>query len=460
MTAFSFWQTLVSHALAWGGGYAEIVRDGTGRPVALWPLDPTTVQPWHDPKTISPEYRYGKLVYRVQLQAHSYVVLQQTEILHMHGLSFDGICGYDLASIAKEAVGNLLASYRYSGSFFGTGTNTGGLLTTSDKIDAKALENLRSQMQQRYSGAENGHRIMILDKGFQFQKMTSDPQKSMMIESMAFGVQDIARIFRIPPSKLGDHSHSTFSNIEELNQNYIDETLSGWSVGITQECKRKLLLPSERGLDIKHDFTDMLKGDSEAQADYFGKLFLNGFISQNEVCRRLNLPQQGPDGDKYYRPANIVPVEEPDPVPAVLPDPQNTPKEAPQAPPSDDPGARAASTHITLLASTLRRLLRIEQEKIQRFRPHFGAEHKIQEFYQNHGNVRFGDVVEILESFRQNAKLTFDSKAEANDIIKRHVERSLNESKDCLLVDGWLGARADEFAKNEIQRLMETRANG
>lgn len=443
MSAMSFWETLVSHALAWSGGYAEIVRDSAGRPTGLYPLDPTTIKPSRDAA--------GRLVYRVMTGTNGYIVLQQRDVFHVHGLSFDGICGYDMASLAKETVGNALAALKFSGSFYGNGANIGGFLQHPNSLDPKARETLRDALSMRYSGAENGHKIMVLEEGMKFEKTTVDPAKSMLIESLKFSVDDIARIFRIPAHKLGSLDRATFSNIEEQNQNYIDETLSSWCLRIEQEAKRKLLLPSERTLDIKHSFQDLLKGDLNSQADYYGKMFLNGFINQNTVCQRLGFPQLGPDGDKYYRPSNIQPVDQPAPLPVAPPIvPQDANASDTEA---VDASKRAAATHSHLLASSLRRLLHVEQDKVLRYSKDYASAGKIKAFYSDHAKNRVGDIAEVLESFRTNAALAFDSASEAKNILNRHVERSLSESADLQVVESWLGLRADEVAEDEIKRL-------
>lgn len=453
MSAMSYWETTVAHALAWSGGYSEIIRDATGRAVALYPLDPTTVHPVRDTA--------GRLVYRVQMAGRGEIVLQQADVFHVHGLSFDGICGYDTASLGKETVGNALAALKYSGTFFGNGANVGGVISHPNALDPKAREALREALTRRYSGAENGHRLMVLEEGAKFEKTTVDPAKSMMIESLKFSVDDIARIFRIPAHKLGSLDRATFSNIEEQNQNYIDETLTGWTLRIEQEIRRKLLLPSERNLEIRHDFSALLKGDNNSQADYYGKLFLNGFITQNEVARRMNLPQLGPDGDKYYRPVNIQPVDLPPPQPAIPHPGGELPTDATPdaADASQDAATRAAATHEKLLAATLRRLLRGEQDKVRRYSKDFAAEHKIREYYENMFAHRQDEVMEVVESLAINANRYIDARNEARNILNRHIERSVKESTDAALVESWLGARPDEVAHEEIARLVGIKGN-
>ncbi len=449
MTAISLWEFLISQALIKMGGYAIIDRDVSGKPIALRPIEGSRTEPVRAAD--------GRLVYRYKDEKGNEEILEQIDVIHIKPLTNDGICGLDVINLAKNVIGNALAAYKFSGKFFENGTNTSGYYTTPNKLDDKSKEALKKN--REYKGADNAFKTQVFDNGITFNRTGIDPDKAQMLESMKFSGLDVCKYFRIPPHKIGILDGSNYSTTEEANQMYVDETLSTWSERVCQEVERKLLLPSEVGrISIHHSFANFIKG-SAATADYYGKLWQYGFVTQNEVARKLHLPQIGEDGDKYYITAQVVPQEpdpeamEPaDPIPAPAPSPE------PVTQPGDGAAARALGTHTKLLSGAIRRLLKTEQDKVQRFSKTLHSEFKIKEYYDGWETElaeRSEGIREVLESLKDNTDLKFNPHNTAIDILKRHMQLSKSESIDLNKVDSWLGTRAVDFAKNEISQLVK-----
>lgn len=302
MSAISFRETLTQHALGWGGGYAEIVFESmTNTPAALWPLNPRNVEPDLDDD--------GEVVYRVRRDAGGERVLPSWRVLHVKGLGWDGIRGYSIAKFARESLGSALAAQEFAGTFFGRGTQVGGVLKHPNTLSDRARQALQESIEAKYAGPENAHRVMVLEEGMEFEQTSIPPEDAQMLESQQFSVEDIARWFRIPPHKLQHLLRSTFSNIESQNIEYVVDCLLPWLVRWEQEIDAKLF-GTQRELEAEHLVDELLRGDMKARAESNKALFMIGALSQNDVRERENLnPIDG--GDQYFVPVNMAPHDSP-----------------------------------------------------------------------------------------------------------------------------------------------------
>lgn len=372
MSAMTFRETITQHALGWKGGFAEIVRTNGGSTAALWPLDPTTVEIGHDSVT-------KKLVYRVSGQ-----YMADRDIFHIHGLSFDGLTGYVISRIAKDVIGNALAAQKFTGSYYANGTSATGVITVPDAMSETAFKNLRESFAQRHGGSNNQHKPIILEQGATWVPTSNDPQKSQMIEVLQNGVEEVCRLFRMPPHKVQHLLRSTFSNIEAQAIEYVVDCLLGWAVRWEQEIYRKLLLPSEKTkLFAKHNFNMLLRGDMTARSAFYREMRNIGVFSTNDIRDWEDLnPVEG--GDAYFVNAALVPLEiaakgehiatlQPDP------EPRDTPNDDAPLDPRDNPGDRdaaarhkreilgsVAAVHGKAIEDAIAGVLRLEHDKAVR----------------------------------------------------------------------------------------------
>jgi HK97 family phage portal protein len=303
MGALQFRETLLAHVLTWGNGYAEIERDPAGNIIYLWPLRPDVCQPVRD-KNGDLYYQYGNIIFLPD------------EILHIKGLSFDGVKGYSIISQAKESIGLGLALENYGTSFFGNGAKPSGVISVPGKLNTEAIQNMRKSWEEMHSTSRNSHRVAILQNGVSYQSIGIAPDDAQWMASRSFQLQEIARWFRIPASKIGDKSGTSYSSLEQDNLNFLQETLRPWLIRIEQEISMKLI--KDPDVYAEHNQDALLRGDSASRSAFYASALAWGWLSRNEVRALENLPSSGPNGDSYMTPKNMDPSFGPGQTPAAV----------------------------------------------------------------------------------------------------------------------------------------------
>lgn len=309
MTPIAFRETMTHWALGWGGGIAEIERDGAATPVALWPIHPSRVEL---DRSSSRDLLYNIRTDDIKIDGRErphVVTLPARDVLHIHGLSIDGVDGYSILAMASETLGLGLAVQTFGASFFGRGAHVGGVLEHPKTISDGAWNRLRESWDDEHVGAENTGKTMIAEEGMKYTKRGIPPDEAQFLETQEFTVETFARWFRIPPHKLQALKRSTFSNIESQSLEYVTDTLLPWFVRWEQEGDRKLLADDEGDLFTKHVVQALLRGDMGARSVFYTKLFLMGALSPNDIREFEDLNPSGPAGDQYYVPMNLAPIE-------------------------------------------------------------------------------------------------------------------------------------------------------
>jgi HK97 family phage portal protein len=298
MTSFVFRETLMGHLLIWGNAYAQIVRDGRGRVLALYPLMP-------DKMTVDRTAK-GDLYYLYNKDGVSYP-LRSDEVLHIPGLGFDGLIGYSPIAMAKNAIGMGIACEEYGASFFANGANPGGVLEHPGVVKDPAK--VRESWNAVYKGSGNAHRIAVLEEGMKFQSIGIPPEQAQFLETRKFQINEIARIFRIPPHMIGDLEKSSFSNIEQQSLEFVKYTLDPWVVRWEQAIQKALYLPSEkRTYFTKLNVDGLLRGDYQSRMNGYAIGIQNGFMSPNDVrtIEDFNLIPEELGGFRYLCNGNMV----------------------------------------------------------------------------------------------------------------------------------------------------------
>jgi HK97 family phage portal protein len=326
MTSMVFRETLQSHVNLWGNGYAEIERDQVTRPIALWPITPDRVTPFRDGRN---------LMYRVVNPGRPDVFLEPMQMLHIPGLGFNGIEGYSVVSLARESIGLGLATERFGGTFFGSGSSFGGVLSFKrQRMDKEFKQGVRESIDAMHTGVDRAHRFLLLGDEAKYERLGIPPNDAQFLETRRFQVTEIARWFLIPPHKLGDLERATFSNIEQQDIEYYKSGLRRWLVRWEQELNRKLISPLERKLQkFEHNVEGLLRGDSQARAEFNSKMFNIGAYSINMILEKENMNPIGPEGDVHFVPVNMTPARlamEGPPKPAPAPEPKPAVDPAPQ----------------------------------------------------------------------------------------------------------------------------------
>jgi len=297
MTSFVFRETLMSHLLLWGNAYAQIIRDGRGFPIALHPLLPDRMAVERD--------NGGDLRYTYQSDKGE-VKLRRENILHIPGLGFDGLIGYSPIAMAKNSIGMALATEEYGAAFFANGANPGGVLEHPGVV--KDRDRLRESWQSQFSRA-NAHKIAVLEEGLKFKQMSIPPEQAQFLETRKFQINEIARIFRVPPHMVGDLEKSSFSNIEQQSLEFVKYTLDPWVVRWEQSLQQALILPSEKDrIFIKFNLDGLLRGDYQSRMQGYSTGIQNGFMSVNDVrgLEDMNLLTAEEGGDLHFVNGNMV----------------------------------------------------------------------------------------------------------------------------------------------------------
>ena len=300
MSAMSFRETLTLHAIGWGNGLAEIVRDDRGMPLALWPLDPNRVR-----------IERGldkRLRYTAYDDTGKAVVLQARDVLHVHGLGFDGVTGYSVAHLARESIGGALAAEKSGAALFGNSAMPVGVLQTDGVLSPECMGNLRDSWDRAFKGSEKHGKTAVLEQGLKWSSTQIPNKDSQWIEAREFHVSELARWLRIPPHKIAHMRDATFSNIESQSREYVTDTLQPWLVRWEQEIARKLI-PAGGGLFAEHLVDGLLRGDTEGRFNAYRSAILAGWMSRNEARALENLnPADGLD--EFLQPLNTGPVGE------------------------------------------------------------------------------------------------------------------------------------------------------
>ena len=315
-TPYIFKQSMESALLRWGNGYAEIVRGTDGRPIELHPINPG----WVSLDVAADGKSFSYLVKPPNMRAFK---LSLMDMLHIRGLG-DGIIAPSPVRLFAESIGLGLGAERTGSAFFGNMMRPGGNLEHPAKLSDEAYARLKKSMERNNSGSGNAGKVMILEEGMKFTALSIPPNDAQFLETRVHQVQDIARIFNMPPHKIAELSNATFSNIEEQSQEYVVDCLQPHLTNWEQECNAKLLMDAEREtLEFKFSVEGLLRGNSQARAEFYNKLFQIGVMSINEIRGLENLPSIGEPGNVHYVPLNMTTAEDamtPDePEPTVIP---------------------------------------------------------------------------------------------------------------------------------------------
>ena len=300
MTSSVFRETLMSHLLIWGNAYAQIIRDGAGRVLGLYPLLPDKMDVQRDDR--------GNIYYvysrnsdeNPMFKEYGNIKLKAEDVLHIPGLGFDGLIGYSPIAMAKNAVGMTLACEEYGASFFANGANPGGVLEHPGVL--KDPSKVRESWNSVYRGVNNAHKIAVLEEGMKYQQIGIPPEEAQFLETRKFQINEIARLYRIPPHMVGDLDKSSFSNIEQQSLEFVKYTLDPWVIRWEQSLQRSLLLPGEKGkYFIKLNVDGLLRGDYQSRMNGYAVGRQNGWFSANDIREMENMnPIPDEEGGNLY----------------------------------------------------------------------------------------------------------------------------------------------------------------
>ena len=306
MSSFVFRETLMTHLLLWGNAYAQIIRNGKGEVIALYPLMPNRMRVDRDSKG-ELYYSYTRYSDEAPTINGMTVTLRPSDVLHIPGLGFDGLVGYSPIAMAKNAIGLAMATEEYGAKFFANGAAPGGVLEHPGTI--KDPQKVKESWNMAYQGSGNAHRVAVLEEGMKYQPIGISPEQAQFLETRKFQINEIARIFRVPPHMVGDLEKSSFSNIEQQSLEFVKYTLDPWVIRWEQAISRSLLSPSEKKLYFsKFNVDGLLRGDYASRMNGYATARQNGWMSANDIRELENLDRIPAElgGDLYLINGNMT----------------------------------------------------------------------------------------------------------------------------------------------------------
>ncbi len=310
MSSFVFRETLMTHLLLWGNAYAQIIRNGKGEVIALYPLIPSRMTVNRD-ENGQLYYEYFSVSDDINSNSSRTVVLMPRDVLHIPGLGFDGLVGYSPIAMAKNAIGMAIACEEYGAKFFANGAAPSGVLEHPGTI--KDPKKVREAWQSQFGGSSNAGRVAVLEEGMKYTPISISPEQAQFLETRKFQINEIARIFRIPPHMVGDLEKSSFSNIEQQSLEFVKYTLDPWVIRWEQSLMRALLSNDEKKeYFIKFNLEGLLRGDYESRMKGYSIGRQNGWMSANDIRELENLDRISREdgGDLYLVNGNMLPLRD------------------------------------------------------------------------------------------------------------------------------------------------------
>lgn len=310
MTSFVFRETLMTHLLLWGNAYSQIIRNARGEIIALYPLMPDRMSVNRDGD--------GQIYYEYYLSSDdaktmkgSAVRLEPCDVLHIPGLGFDGLVGYSPIAMAKNAIGMAIACEEYGAKFFANGAAPSGVLEHPGTL--KDPSRVRESWQATFGGSSNANKVAVLEEGMKYTPISISPNEAQFLETRKFQIDEIARIFRVPPHMIGDLEKSSFNNIEQQSLEFVKYTLDPWVSRWEQSMSRALLTPEEKKrYFFKFNVDGLLRGDYQSRMNGYATARQNGWMSANDIRELENLdriPEEA-GGDLYLINGNMTKLED------------------------------------------------------------------------------------------------------------------------------------------------------
>ena len=310
MTSFVFRETLMTHLLLWGNAYAQIIRNGKGQVLGLYPLIPNRMTVDRDEK--------GHLYYSYLVSdsdaptmKSGTVILKPTDVLHIPGLGFDGLVGYSPIAMAKNAIGLAIAAEEYGSKFYANGAAPSGVLEHPNVLKDPAK--VRDSWNAAFGGSSNAHRVAVLEEGMKYTPISISPNEAQFLETRKFQIDEIARIFRVTPHMVGDLEKSSFSNIEQQSLEFVKYTLNPWVCRWEQALQRALLDDDEKGkYFFRFNVEGLMRGDYQSRMNGYATARQNGWMSANDIRELENLDRIPAElgGDLYLVNGNMLPLSQ------------------------------------------------------------------------------------------------------------------------------------------------------
>ncbi len=337
MTAVSFREALIAHVLNWGNGYAEIQKDLAGRPTALWLMTPDRVCPERDART-------GSLRYRVSQPDGQTVFLEPSQVLHVHGLGFDGLVGYSIVQMARRSIGIGIAQDTFGQAFYANGTAFGGTVEVGAGMSPGQIKEMESYLNGVHQGPNKAFKVRVVPQGSKYHNPDMPLTDAQFVESRGLSITAAARWLGVPPHKIADLSRSTNNNIEHQGIEFVTDAIVPWATRLEQEANIKLFSPRAQGrVYTKLLVNALMRGDAKSRAEFYRTMTQIGAMSINEVRELEEMNGIGEAGDQHLVQLNQTTLERLVAEPA---DPREPGASTPDPDAADQPAATDQPTNV------------------------------------------------------------------------------------------------------------------
>lgn len=290
MTAIALWSLAETHLATWGNAYLGKERTG-GRVTAIWPLAPERMK-------VSRAGGVKAYCYRDERgQEHD---LDPADLIHIWGLSLDGLVGLSPIAYARDVVGAGIAGVEFAARFFRNSATPRGVIEIPGELDNDTLERLRDSWNAAHRGPENMHKVAVLEGGAKFNPISMPLEDAQFVEQSKLSVQQIARIFGVSPELIGGESGGslTYSTVEGQSLHFLTYGLRPDLVRIEQALARdRELFPGEgRAMYPEFLAEAMLRTDVSTRSEVYARALdpVTGWMSRAEVRALENLPPEQP----------------------------------------------------------------------------------------------------------------------------------------------------------------------
>jgi HK97 family phage portal protein len=316
--ATQFFEMMTGHVVLRGNAYAMIgFKGGT---TTLTPLNPEKVKVKTAQGGAYKFYEYS--------DSGAIMTIRPEAMLHIYGLSSDGLVGLSPIELAMRTVSLAKKQEVYADRMFTNQASPGGVLRHPGKLSKEAAERLKVDFERKYSGAEKSGSTMLLEEGMEWQTVGLTNEQAQFLEGRKFSRNDIAAWFRIPPHKIGDLEHATFSNIEHQALEFVTDTIRPWLVRWERALMRALFTEAERKEYTVEFLVDaIVRGDIQTRYNAYAIARQWGWLNVDEIRAKENMnPLPDGQGKIYLSPLNMAVIGEDEPISQEEPEEQDQPE--------------------------------------------------------------------------------------------------------------------------------------
>ena len=292
----TFFEFIMLSICTEGNSYVQIVRNNSGTPVQLICLSPSDV---------TVVINDNELFYQVDGGS----VLDSSDVLHFKTITDDGVTGLSPIDQCAKALNWGVSLEEFGSTFFSNGAKPSSILQTDRALSDTALQRLKTSFNNNYGKLKNSNSTIVLEEGLTFKPISISPEQAQFLSSRQFSIEEVARIFNVPPHMLKDLSKSSFNNIEMQSQEFVTYTLMPYITRIEQEMNLKLFRTNELGKTfVEFNVNGLLRGDVKSRTEAYKTAITNGYMSINEVRQKENLNSiEG--GDKHFMQMNMTTID-------------------------------------------------------------------------------------------------------------------------------------------------------